>query len=147
MPQRIIISITCCRSVYLWHLIESSAFLVHKIKLGDCNVCAFVCADVNECSEKTKCQCPQCLCKNMWGSYDCTCSSGLLYIHEHDTCISESCAASSSSPLIPASKQPLSSESFILHGDYVLTLLHTWSVLQVRRFHHPNLGGLFHSLF
>lgn len=80
--------------------------------MDDCNVCTFVCADVNECSEKTKCQCPQCLCKNTWGSYDCTCSSGLLYIHEHDTCISESCAASSSSPLIPASKQPSSSESF-----------------------------------
>lgn len=101
LPQRIIISITRCRSVYLWHLIETFAvviFLVHKIKLGDCNVCPFVCADVNECTEKTKCQCPQCLCKNTWGSYDCTCSSGLLYIHEHDTCISESCAASSSPP-------------------------------------------------
>ncbi|CAM6042520.1 unnamed protein product [Sphagnum compactum] len=52
------------------------------------------CVDVNECSEKTKCQCPQCLCKNTWGSYDCTCSSGLLYIHEHDTCISKKISSS-----------------------------------------------------
>ncbi len=49
-----------------------------------------VCADIDECSEKTRCQCPECQCTNKWGGYDCQCSGGLLYIHEHDTCISES---------------------------------------------------------
>jgi hypothetical protein len=58
-------------------------------KVGDCSL-VFFGADINECTEKTRCQCPECQCKNTWGSYDCQCSSGLLYIHEHDICISES---------------------------------------------------------
>lgn len=48
-----------------------------------------VIADINECTARTKCQCPECKCTNKWGSYDCQCSGGLLYFQEHDTCISE----------------------------------------------------------
>ncbi|KAI4367134.1 hypothetical protein MLD38_022904 [Melastoma candidum] len=47
------------------------------------------CEDVNECKEKKACQCPECSCKNTWGSYDCTCSGDLLYMRDHDTCISK----------------------------------------------------------
>ncbi|KAK9755412.1 hypothetical protein RND81_01G023200 [Saponaria officinalis] len=47
------------------------------------------CEDVDECKERTACQCPECSCKNTWGSYECTCSGGLLYMHEHDICISK----------------------------------------------------------
>ncbi|XP_020237450.1 vacuolar-sorting receptor 1 [Cajanus cajan] len=47
------------------------------------------CEDINECKEKKACQCPECSCKNTWGSYDCTCSGDLLYIRDHDTCISK----------------------------------------------------------
>ncbi|CAH8358028.1 unnamed protein product [Eruca vesicaria subsp. sativa] len=45
------------------------------------------CEDVDECKEKTVCQCPDCKCKNTWGSYECSCKNGLLYMREHDTCI------------------------------------------------------------
>lgn len=45
------------------------------------------CVDINECTARTKCQCPECKCTNKWGSYDCQCSGGLLYFQEHDTCI------------------------------------------------------------
>ncbi|CAH9089037.1 unnamed protein product [Cuscuta epithymum] len=45
------------------------------------------CEDVDECKEKLACQCPECKCKNTWGSYECSCSGDLLYMHEHDTCI------------------------------------------------------------
>uniref|UniRef100_A0A7N0TVG5 EGF-like domain-containing protein n=1 Tax=Kalanchoe fedtschenkoi TaxID=63787 RepID=A0A7N0TVG5_KALFE len=48
------------------------------------------CEDVDECKEKKACQCPECSCKNTWGSYDCSCSGDLLYIRDHDTCISKS---------------------------------------------------------
>lgn len=48
------------------------------------------CEDLDECKEKKACQCPECSCKNTWGSYDCTCSGDLLYIRDHDTCISKS---------------------------------------------------------
>nr|GMD05160.1 vacuolar-sorting receptor 3-like [Ipomoea batatas] len=47
------------------------------------------CEDIDECKDKTACQCPECSCKNTWGSYDCTCSNDLLYIRDHDTCISK----------------------------------------------------------
>ncbi|KAF5183208.1 Vacuolar-sorting receptor [Thalictrum thalictroides] len=47
------------------------------------------CEDVDECNEKKACQCPECSCKNTWGSYDCSCSGDLLYIKDHDTCISK----------------------------------------------------------
>lgn len=45
------------------------------------------CVDIDECSRRLKCQCPECKCKNTWGSFDCQCSGGLLYFQEHDTCI------------------------------------------------------------
>ncbi|XP_052174973.1 vacuolar-sorting receptor 1-like [Diospyros lotus] len=45
------------------------------------------CEDIDECKEKLACQCPQCKCKNTWGSYECSCSGSLLYMREHDTCI------------------------------------------------------------
>ncbi|KAK2974482.1 hypothetical protein RJ640_018647 [Escallonia rubra] len=47
------------------------------------------CEDIDECKEKKACQCPECSCKDTWGSYECTCSGDLLYIRDHDTCISK----------------------------------------------------------
>ncbi|KAE8725635.1 Vacuolar-sorting receptor 1 [Hibiscus syriacus] len=47
------------------------------------------CENVDECEEKKACQCPECSCKNTWGSYKCTCSGDLLYMRDHDTCISK----------------------------------------------------------
>ncbi|GMI89911.1 binding protein of 80 kDa 1;2, VACUOLAR SORTING RECEPTOR 2, VACUOLAR SORTING RECEPTOR 1;2 [Hibiscus trionum] len=47
------------------------------------------CEDVDECKEKLACQCPGCKCKNTWGSYECSCSGGSLYLREHDMCISK----------------------------------------------------------
>ncbi|XP_073022476.1 vacuolar-sorting receptor 3-like isoform X3 [Primulina eburnea] len=47
------------------------------------------CGDIDECLEKKACQCPECSCKNTWGSYECTCGKDLLYIRDHDTCISK----------------------------------------------------------
>lgn len=45
--------------------------------------------DVDECKDKVACQCPECKCKSVWGSYECSCSGGLLYMREHDMCIGE----------------------------------------------------------
>ncbi|XP_054785284.1 vacuolar-sorting receptor 1-like isoform X2 [Prosopis cineraria] len=45
------------------------------------------CEDIDECEEKMACQCPECKCKNTWGSYDCSCSDELFYIRENDMCI------------------------------------------------------------
>lgn len=45
--------------------------------------------DVDECKDKLACQCPECKCKNTWGSYECSCNGGLFYMQEHDTCIGE----------------------------------------------------------
>ncbi|XP_057494588.1 vacuolar-sorting receptor 3-like [Actinidia eriantha] len=47
------------------------------------------CEDIDECKDKKACQCPECSCNNTWGSYDCICSGDLLYIRDHDTCISK----------------------------------------------------------
>ncbi|XP_050363891.1 vacuolar-sorting receptor 3-like [Argentina anserina] len=55
------------------------------------------CEDIDECKEKKACQCPECSCKNTWGSYDCSCSGNLLYIRDHDTCISKTSGGSKSS--------------------------------------------------
>lgn len=46
-------------------------------------------SDINECKEKVACQCSECSCKNTWGSYVCSCKGDLLYIRDHDTCISK----------------------------------------------------------
>ncbi|CAI0472027.1 unnamed protein product [Linum tenue] len=51
------------------------------------------CEDIDECKEKKACQCAECSCKNTWGSYDCSCSGGLLYIRDHDTCIGKAAAS------------------------------------------------------
>ncbi|GMH03100.1 hypothetical protein Nepgr_004939 [Nepenthes gracilis] len=53
--------------------------------------------DVDECKGKKACQCRECNCKNTWGSYDCTCNGDLLYIRDHDTCISKKAAEAKSS--------------------------------------------------
>ncbi|KAI3788596.1 hypothetical protein L2E82_01367 [Cichorium intybus] len=52
------------------------------------------CEDINECKEKTACQCSNCKCKNTWGSYECSCKGNLLYLKEHDTCLSKDVATS-----------------------------------------------------
>ncbi|XP_045788317.1 vacuolar-sorting receptor 6-like [Trifolium pratense] len=54
--------------------------------LGDGNKCD----DVDECKERSACQCDGCSCKNTWGSYDCKCKGNLLYIKEQDICIERS---------------------------------------------------------
>ncbi|CAM8889019.1 unnamed protein product [Rhodiola kirilowii] len=46
------------------------------------------CEDVDECRDRTACQCPECKCKNTWGSFECSCSSNLLYMRDVDACIS-----------------------------------------------------------
>ncbi|KAI4332088.1 hypothetical protein L6164_017025 [Bauhinia variegata] len=48
------------------------------------------CEDIDECKERSACQCDGCSCKNTWGSYDCKCSGNLLYIKEQDVCIERS---------------------------------------------------------
>eukprot|EP00250_Pteridium_aquilinum_P017558 c23686_g3_i1 orf=411-2282(-) len=45
------------------------------------------CDDIDECKEKTACQCAECSCKDNWGGYDCSCKGDLLYIKEQDACI------------------------------------------------------------
>ncbi|WCJ33268.1 VACUOLAR SORTING RECEPTOR 6 [Euphorbia peplus] len=45
------------------------------------------CEDINECKDRTACQCDACSCKNSWGGYECKCKGDLLYIKEQDVCI------------------------------------------------------------
>ncbi|KAJ4702734.1 Vacuolar-sorting receptor-like protein [Melia azedarach] len=45
------------------------------------------CEDINECKERSACQCDGCSCKNTWGGYDCKCKGNLVYIKEQDACI------------------------------------------------------------
>lgn len=45
------------------------------------------CENVNECSEKTRCQCKECSCADTWGSYDCSCSGDLIYLRDNDACV------------------------------------------------------------
>ncbi|KAJ7543512.1 hypothetical protein O6H91_09G041300 [Diphasiastrum complanatum] len=47
------------------------------------------CEDIDECKEKLACQCPECKCTNTYGSYNCQCQGDLLYMMQHDTCISK----------------------------------------------------------
>ncbi|KAJ3693500.1 hypothetical protein LUZ60_008980 [Juncus effusus] len=47
----------------------------------------YTCVDINECKEKTACQCEGCSCKNTWGGFDCKCKNDLVYIKGEDTCI------------------------------------------------------------
>ncbi|XP_030550062.2 vacuolar-sorting receptor 6 [Rhodamnia argentea] len=45
------------------------------------------CEDVDECKERSACQCDGCSCKNTWGGYACKCKGNHIYIAQHDTCI------------------------------------------------------------
>ncbi|KAF8025427.1 hypothetical protein BT93_F2303 [Corymbia citriodora subsp. variegata] len=45
------------------------------------------CEDVDECKERSACQCDGCSCKNTWGGYDCKCTGNHIYIAQHDACI------------------------------------------------------------
>ncbi|KAE9611240.1 putative EGF-like calcium-binding domain, PA domain-containing protein [Lupinus albus] len=54
------------------------------------------CEDIDECKEKLACQCPECKCKNTWGSYECKCNGGLYYARENDMCIGKYSASGSS---------------------------------------------------
>lgn len=62
-------------------------------------------ADVDECKEKSACQCPECKCKNTWGSYECKCNSGLFYSRENDMCMGKA-LLDSLSLSIPLAKLP-----------------------------------------
>ncbi|KAK7329382.1 hypothetical protein VNO77_23545 [Canavalia gladiata] len=48
------------------------------------------CEDIDECKERSACQCDGCSCKDTWGGYDCKCKGNLLYIKEQDACIERS---------------------------------------------------------
>uniref|UniRef100_A0A0E0EG82 Uncharacterized protein n=1 Tax=Oryza meridionalis TaxID=40149 RepID=A0A0E0EG82_9ORYZ len=53
------------------------------------------CEDIDECKDKLFCQCKDCSCENTWGSYECSCGgSNMLYMREHDTCISKVASSS-----------------------------------------------------
>ncbi|KAE9591936.1 putative EGF-like calcium-binding domain, PA domain, complement Clr-like EGF [Lupinus albus] len=58
------------------------------------------CEDIDECKEKRACQCPECRCRNTWGSYECICSSGLIYMQENDMCIGKYSGSVSSGSFI-----------------------------------------------
>ncbi|KAL2612185.1 hypothetical protein R1flu_023877 [Riccia fluitans] len=45
------------------------------------------CEDIDECKSKTKCQCAECSCTDIWGGYDCQCSGDLVYLADHDACV------------------------------------------------------------
>lgn len=45
------------------------------------------CEDINECKERSACQCDGCSCQNTWGGFECKCKGNLLYIKEQDACI------------------------------------------------------------
>ncbi|EPS57970.1 hypothetical protein M569_16845, partial [Genlisea aurea] len=55
------------------------------------------CEDIDECEEKKVCRCPECSCKDTWGSFECTCGNDLLYMRDQDACISKGAAAGKSS--------------------------------------------------
>ncbi|KAG5378907.1 hypothetical protein IGI04_026749 [Brassica rapa subsp. trilocularis] len=40
----------------------------------DLSISMLLLTDINECKERKACQCPECSCKNTWGSYECSCS-------------------------------------------------------------------------
>ncbi|MQM17488.1 hypothetical protein Taro_050460 [Colocasia esculenta] len=53
---------------------------------------ANTCEDIDECKARLSCQCPDCKCKNTWGSHECSCRGDLLYIKDHDTCVGNKAA-------------------------------------------------------
>lgn len=48
------------------------------------------CEDMDECREKLACTCPDCRCKNTWGSYECGCRGNQVYIRGEDVCVANS---------------------------------------------------------
>lgn len=82
-----------------WHESREGHYFSACVDNGNSNKCTCPpgfkgdgiksCEDIDECKDKKACQCPECSCKNTWGSYDCSCSGELLYIRDHDTCISK----------------------------------------------------------
>ncbi|KAK7259091.1 hypothetical protein RIF29_24687 [Crotalaria pallida] len=47
------------------------------------------CEDIDECKERSACQCDGCSCKDTWGGYDCNCKGDLLYIKEQDVSLNK----------------------------------------------------------
>lgn len=62
---------------FIWSISEMS-YSVHS---------GTVDADIDECKERSACQCDGCSCKDTWGGYECKCKGDLLYIAERDACI------------------------------------------------------------
>lgn len=60
--------------VFLNWLIFGSVYIIYLL-------------DIDECKEKSACQCDGCKCNNKWGSFECKCSGNRLYMKEQDTCI------------------------------------------------------------
>jgi hypothetical protein len=85
---------------------------------GNASKVTGACLDINECTSRSKCQCPECKCTNTWGSYDCQCSGGLLYFQEHDTCINRK--SQQSKVGLTVSLIVLASLSALALGGYVL---------------------------
>ncbi|XLS91215.1 hypothetical protein HN51_067223 [Arachis hypogaea] len=52
----------------------------------------YKCEDVDECKDRSACQCDGCTCKNTWGSYDCKCKGNVFYMREQDVCIADQLA-------------------------------------------------------
>ncbi|CAM8955239.1 unnamed protein product [Rhodiola kirilowii] len=85
-----------------------SACLVHSSNLTKACICppgfkgdgVHSCEDVDECVEKTACQCPDCRCKNTWGSFECSCASKRFYVPQVDSCIGVSTETKSNWTLI-----------------------------------------------
>nr|ACG44286.1 vacuolar sorting receptor 3 precursor [Zea mays] len=78
-------NVTACRDTFRGRVCECPTFNGVQFKGDGYSNCEHI----DECKEKKACQCPECNCKDTWGGYDCTCSGDLLYIREHDTCISK----------------------------------------------------------
>ncbi|KAI7745633.1 hypothetical protein M8C21_033479 [Ambrosia artemisiifolia] len=77
-------NITACKDTFRGKVCECP--IVNGVKyVGDGYT---HCEHINECKEKKACQCSKCKCKNTWGSYECSCAANLLYLKEHDICIS-----------------------------------------------------------
>ncbi|KAM3407965.1 hypothetical protein ACQJBY_001337 [Aegilops geniculata] len=78
-------NVTACRDTFRGRVCECPTFNGVQFKGDGYSNCEHI----DECKERKACQCPECSCRDTWGGYDCTCSGNLLYIKEHDTCISK----------------------------------------------------------
>ena len=52
----------------------SNLYLQYFLVVVDLSISVLLLTDINECKERKACQCPECSCKNTWGSYECSCS-------------------------------------------------------------------------